>query len=386
MRIESIHLCSVLLLGLVACADGGMTSGPSGSAGAAGTGTPASGAAGAAATGEAGAGQAGSAGGGASGQAGAEAPSGPAGAAGADAGADAMDGPAAAADATSDAAASDAGAKDAGPAPDAAAPSPGKDVFGITMLRPSRVPALEWTSRHWATGALRSVTGRDPSDPTGWSIRRGDTNLMEIDGAGVMSMGGAQARFYVQPTTDKGTTPFFRDVEFTGYYRRVSNDGASNAGFLVGIRAHVNGHGDVDHCLASTYYLVFRNSGTWTFDKELDHPADSPGVGGRLIPGGGPIPIGKWIGMKFVAYNLPGDKAVKLEAYADLDGDGDTSQGGSWKKVGETVDDGSWSAPTGSCGIPGNTVVTEGGGVVFIRNTAVAKVQYTKLSWREIAR
>jgi hypothetical protein len=24
--------------------------------------------------------------------------------------------------------------------------------------------------------------------------------------------------------------------------------------------------------------------------------------------------------------------------------------------------------------------------VVFIRNTAVAKVQYTKLSWREIAR
>jgi hypothetical protein len=236
---------------------------------------------------------------------------------------------------------------------------------------------------HWGQGALRTITDRDPSDPTGWSIRRGDTNLMEVDGAGVMSMGGAQPRFYIQPKTGQ-TTPFFRDVEFTGYYRRTTADGASNSGFSVGLRAHLNGHGDVDHCMASTYYLIFRNSGTWIFDKELDHPADSPGKGGSLGLGGA-IPVGKWIGMKYLAYNLPGDKDVKLEAYIDTESNADAAKtGGKWVKLGETVDDGNWTAPTGACGFPANTVVTQGGGVVFIRNTAVAKVQYTKVSWREI--
>ena len=56
-----------------------------------------------------------------------------------------------------------------------------------------------------------------------------------------------------------------------------------------------------------------------------------------------------------------------------------------WKKIGETTDDGNWDAPAGDCGFPENTVVTEGGGVVFIRNTDVGKVEYTKLSWREIS-
>ena len=53
------------------------------------------------------------------------------------------------------------------------------DVFGIQMLMPSKQPPLEWNSLHWSTGGLRTVTGWDPSDPTGWSRRRGDTNLFE---------------------------------------------------------------------------------------------------------------------------------------------------------------------------------------------------------------
>jgi hypothetical protein len=89
--------------------------------------------------------------------------------------------------------------------------------------------------------------------------------------------------------------------------------------------------------------------------------------------------------MKYLAYNLPGDTSVKLEAYIDANSDGDGTQPAHWVKLGETVDDGNWSAPTGDCGIPENTVVTEGGGVVFIRNTSVSKVQYTKVSWREIS-
>jgi hypothetical protein len=105
------------------------------------------------------------------------------------------------------------------------------------MLKPSRTPSLLRTSEHWATGSARALNGRDPSDPTGWSIRRGDTSAMAVDGSGVMSMGGPQPRFYIMPKSGE-TQPFFRDIEFTGYYRRTASDGAFNAGFVVGMRSH----------------------------------------------------------------------------------------------------------------------------------------------------
>jgi hypothetical protein len=256
-------------------------------------------------------------------------------------------------------------------------------VFGIPMLRPSRSPSLLWTSQHWATGNLRALNGRDPSDPTGWSIRRGDTSAMDVDGKGVMSMGGPQPRFYIMPQSGEAA-PFFLNIEFTGYYRRTANDGAFNAGFVVGMRSHPEGHGS-DTCHTTTYYLAYRNSGTYLFDKELNHPNDSPGKGGQMFSPSATVPVGKWIGMKYIMYNLPGDKAVKLEAYIDADSNGNGTKASDWKKIGETIDDGNWSAPAGNCGFPENTVVTEGGGVVFIRNTDVGKVEYTKLSWREIA-
>lgn len=258
----------------------------------------------------------------------------------------------------------------------------GSDVFGIPMLRPSRTPSLLWTSQHWATGNARALNGRDPSDPTGWSIRRGDTSAMDVNGQGVMSMGGPQPRFYVMPQSGQ-SAPFFKNIEFTGYYRRTANDGAFNAGFVVGMRSHPEGHGN-DTCNTTTYYLAFRNSGTYLFDKELNHPNDSPGKGGQMFSPSGSVPVGKWIGMKYLVYNLPGDKAVKLETYIDADSNGNGTQLSDWKKIGETTDDGNWDAPTGDCGFPANTVVTEGGGVVFIRNTDVGKVEYSKLSWREI--
>jgi hypothetical protein len=261
--------------------------------------------------------------------------------------------------------------------------TPGTDVFGIPMLKPSRAPGLLWTSQHWATGNARTLNGRDPSDPTGWSIRRGDTSAMDVDGKGVMSMGGPQPRFYVMPKSGE-TAPFFKNIEFTGYYRRTADDGAFNAGFVVGMRSHPEGHGN-DTCNTTTYYLAFRNSGTYLFDKELNHPNDSPGKGGQMFSPASSVPIGKWIGMKYLVYNLPGDKAVKLETYIDADSNGNGTKASDWKKIGETVDDGNWTAPTGDCDFPANMVVTEGGGVVFIRNTDVGKVEYTKLSWREIA-
>ena len=120
------------------------------------------------------------------------------------------------------------------------------DVFGITRLMPSKLPLQEWNSAHWAEGGKRTMNPDDPRDMTLWSRKRGDGTLMEIDGAGMLRMGGNQPRIYFQSTTAKPV--FFRDVEFTGYFRRVGIDGATNGGFNVGVRSTVNGHagGKVD--------------------------------------------------------------------------------------------------------------------------------------------
>ena len=255
------------------------------------------------------------------------------------------------------------------------------DVFGLPILKASRNPPQEWNSLHWAQGAARSINDWDATDPTGWSRQRGDTKLMEVDGKGGMAMGGPQPRIYIQAKA-KGGKPFFRDIEFTGYHRKIGSDGESYAGFVVGVRSGAEGHGN-ENCLANTYYLAFRNSGTWGFDKELHHPDDAGGKGGPLFNGG--LPSNRWIGMKYLVYNLPGDKTVKLEAYIDSVSGGDAAKGVIWKKLGEVIDSGQWSAPPGDCGYPANTVITQGGGAVFIRNTNVARAEYKMVSWREIA-
>lgn len=256
------------------------------------------------------------------------------------------------------------------------------DVFGLTRLMPSASPLVEWNSAHWAKGQKRTLVSVDPEDPTGWSRKRGNGTLMEIDGAGMLRMGGDQPRIYFQSSA--ASKVFFLNVEFTGYFRRVGSDGATNGGFNVGVRSSENGHGEVDHCLASTYYLGFRYPGTWVFYKELDHPNGATGKSGRLLAGNAAMPAGKWIGMKYLSYNIPGRNAVKLEAYLDTVSGGDPVRGGTWTKVAEIIDEGNWTAPTGTCTMAGNMVITRGGGVVFIRNTGAAEAQYKMVSVREI--
>jgi hypothetical protein len=253
------------------------------------------------------------------------------------------------------------------------------DVFGITKLMPSKTPALEWDALHWGQGATRTVSDWDPSDPTGWSRKRGDTQLMEV-GGGMLRMGGVQPRIYFMGRT--GNPVFFRDVEVTGYFRRVGGDGASNGGFMVGVRSGPEGHAG-QPCSASTYYAGIRYPGTWIFDKELWHPNDSPGKSGRLFPGN--MPAGRWFGMKYLAYNLPGNASVKLELYADTVSNGNPVNGGTWFKISEIIDAGAWSAPAGDCGYSPTTVVTQGGGAVFFRNTGAAEANYNMVTLREIA-
>ena len=258
-----------------------------------------------------------------------------------------------------------------------------KDVFGIEHLMPSKLPKVEWNSQHWSTGGQRSLgqDQPDPLDPTGWSRPRGDLDLFTINGSGVLRMGGNQPRIYIQSTNQNPV--FFRDTEFTGYFKRVGTDGPFNGGMVIGVRSGVNGHGR-DNCDATTYYFGVRYPGSWVFYKELTHPLGANGSSGRVFPNNEPMPTDKWIGVKFLTYNIPGTDKVKLEGYVDLESGGDPSKEVTWTKVAEIIDEGNWTVPVGDCGYPGNRVITRGGGTVLIRNSGTQEAQYKNVSVREI--
>lgn len=78
---------------------------------------------------------------------------------------------------------------------------------------------------------------------------------------------------------------------------------------------------------------------------------------------------------------ITGNSQVKLEMYVDRTSGG--ANGGSWEKAIEYIDDGTWT-PASSCSYPENMVITEGGGVVFIRNIDAAEAHYKLFTVREI--
>ena len=271
----------------------------------------------------------------------------------------------------------------AGAALDAGGSGLRRDVFGIRMLYPTRTRGAVWDSSHWADGRARTASAsreRDVRDETGWSALRGSglrSPGMVIDGWGVATLRGNQPRLYLDGTEDG---VFWRNVEITMYYRRDRDDGAPTGGAVLGARSGPEGHAGAP-CTATTYYARLRHDGRQQFLKELSHPLAASVVGDRLLPGG--VPRDRWIGLKFVVYNLP-DGAVRLEHYVDWSGGVD---GGEFERVGILEDRGEWFVEQDSACVRDNRhVIVDGGGVVFIRNTlgAVGQADYRWVSVREI--
>ncbi len=262
------------------------------------------------------------------------------------------------------------------------------DSFGITKLYQTATGFTDWESTSWNNGISRAVNDRDSSDTTGWSQRRGD-DALEIDGNGVMEMGGGnQPRIYINPysgSTEENPDQFFKNVEATVYYKRIGDDGASNGGLVIGLRSGPNGHSiSGDYCDATTYYARFRHDGDWDFYKELKHSNGARANAGSLYSGN--LPSDQWIGMKFIAYNINNNTNVKLEVYVDKTSNGNVTNGGEWTLAGEMIDDGNWSVSedVSSCSYNNNHIITTGGGTVLIRNTGALTAEYKYFSVREI--
>lgn len=284
--------------------------------------------------------------------------------------------------------------------------APSLDVFGIAAFHPSREGTRAWTSAHWANGIPRLLKyAGDAYDPTGWSDNHssGSGDSLFIDGKGSLLINGAGPRFHINSTGVYAGTPpaakvppqAFVDIEATGYARRLSTGGSAWDGMEIQVRtgplAHASAGGDV--CDATGYAARFRDDGNWDWEKELKHPdskvySTRAGASAPLFPGK-TIPVGKWIGMKFLAYNVDGGAHVRLETYIDTVSDvtaAPPANGGHWDLVGSMVDDGT-NFPGGDIsGCPGLTpgmAITQGHGTILIRTDNEA-CEWKWLSVREI--
>ena len=188
-----------------------------------------------------------------------------------------------------------------------------------------------------------------------------------------MKLSGYQPRLYINALPHKWT-----DTEVTMYYQRKVDENLAYAGGVIGVGSGLKGHTTSAPCTATTYYSLLRHDGAFQFAKELKHPTASKRSISSNIWGGGSLPKLKWIGIKTITYTL--NKTVVLETYRDMSGG---AAGGSWQLLGRTVDSGGWIAAH-NCSYPADYVVTQGGGVVFVRNTKVSDAVYKWMSVREL--
>ncbi|MCB9497573.1 MAG: hypothetical protein H6686_11865 [Fibrobacteria bacterium] len=279
----------------------------------------------------------------------------------------------------------------------AATPAPaGVDTFGLAQFHPSRLGGVQWNSAHWGNGVARRVRyAPDPFDPTGWTDdHSGSTDGFQIDGAGTLTMSGGSPRFHIDATREgpRGAG-FFLNTEFTGYWSRGGSRATAWGGLVVGARSGPKGHASAggDDCDATTYYARFRNDGTWDFEKELKHPTSDYWSGSGFhtqdpLWKGAPPPNQRWIGIKYLVWNLPADQGVHLEAWIDSVSGGEPDRA-RWEKVGEVEDVGGWPAapsPIAGCSYSDpRTPILQGHGTFLLR-TDGDTARYKMVSIREI--
>lgn len=275
------------------------------------------------------------------------------------------------------------------------------DAFGSKKFFKTVSGTVEWTSEHWGNGIYRECTNwsADSYDPYDWSDNRSSNegDGFVIDGNGQMQLLGSGPRFHINSQQSWASTKqFYKNVEWTGYFKRKALGGKDYGGMVVGVRSGALGHGSSggNNCDANTYYARFRNDGKWDFEKELQHPGSyyrsSSGIGHQdPLWGGTSLPVGRWIGMKYIVYNSS-EESVHLELYIDSISGGNPSKA-VWKKVGEADDAGNdWSGASGGAATISGckysnayTAILNGGGIILMR-TDDDQPYYKYVTIREI--
>ncbi|HET7643154.1 MAG TPA: metallophosphoesterase, partial [Nitrososphaeraceae archaeon] len=123
----------------------------------------------------------------------------------------------------------------------------------------------------------------------------------------------------------------WKNVEIGGYFKLNTADDLG-MGYSLSTRS-ISDTSNNGGCGGATPKFNFGFDGEIKAKKEMWHISllDSPGINDEDLS---PSIVGKWLGIKGIIYNLPGDKGVKQEFWLDKANDGQ------WEKVYEFTDEG----------------------------------------------
>ncbi len=247
-----------------------------------------------------------------------------------------------------------------------------------------------WNSLSWENGNSRIIKS-GKSDPYDSELFARGNGQISIGGDGIAKLSGSEPRIYLyDPLKNKK----WGDVEVTIYAKRISETGKrSSQGIVIGARSEHQDATTKKPCLGTTYYGRLLYDGRAVFQKELIHEgaysSNMPSETNKAVwdTPDEMMPRNVWIGVKFIVKNSSDKKAVKLELYRDMT---DGNNGGTWEKVAEYLDQGTWSQNNSQsnikkkCGYSSNVVLLKPGTSVFVRNDDIKEMQYKKFSVREI--
>ena len=262
------------------------------------------------------------------------------------------------------------------PASSGASTSPGTDKFGVRMLYPTIPAGEEWFMN------MEDATNDpqfDPKDdvtknPDGsWKMQSDQVRMNVFPSTGydessiaTTNHGSLTSRGYMQGTND------WRDVEITGYVK--VNEAEDDENFAWYARGGL--HSDDDGCEGVAYKGDLYYNGGVQIAKEQFHVSyeytEEQPVTGSMI--------GKWVGFKYVIYNVDqdGQIAVKSEIWVD------ESNNGEWVKAYEYIDSGGLGRDGSECEGSPDQIVSWGGPIATFRWDDAEDVDFKNLSVREI--
>ena len=215
----------------------------------------------------------------------------------------------------------------------------------------------------------------DPKDDHNFSFRslkHIDLKQDGVDGSKVWKMdaetGSHKHGVRIHVNSPKGE---WKNEEMSGYFKMLKG----NDQFTM-IARHGPSYHDNGGCDAYGYYGMLSANGDAYFKKKTYHYgggySDRTAVQKHVVDD----IKGRWIGMKFLVYDLPGGK-VKLELWVD---DGDETN--HWKKATEFVDDGNWDTASSHCDRPKDWIIKDGTRSTFRVDNS--EFDFKKLAVREI--
>jgi hypothetical protein len=255
-----------------------------------------------------------------------------------------------------------------------------KDEFNILKLYPTAVNGDEWYMK-------MSDPIHDPQFDPQVELTRNPDGSWDVDDSKVRMSVYTSSGYDVskistyeqQELAKKGymqSPNDWKNVEMTGYVRY--EEGTDNQNFAWYARG--GKHTDSEDCEGSAYKGQLFYQGDSRFAKQQWFVSYTFTDGKQQIT----VPLQhRWIGFKFVVYNLPplknGTIFVKMENWINENSDGVT-----WKKVDEKIDRGNWGDRGEHCDGKPDQIITWGGPVATFRWDNADRVDIKDFSVREI--